>query len=89
MEEFEDKVAVVTGGASGIGSGMCRKFASVGMRVVVADIDGESAERFSSELRGSGPSSIVPSKSSPHTQSTAKPSTVCPQASGAAKRIFN
>ncbi len=58
MEKFEDKVAVVTGGASGIGSGMCRKFASAGMRVVVADIDVESAERFSSELRESGPSSI-------------------------------
>jgi len=58
MKEFEDKVAVVTGGASGIGSGMCRKFSSAGMRVVVADIDAESAERFSSELRDTGPSSI-------------------------------
>ena len=58
MDEFEGKVAVVTGGASGIGSGMCRKFASVGMRVVVADLDGEGAERFSGELRDGGPASI-------------------------------
>ena len=58
MKEFEGKVAVVTGGASGIGSGMCRKFASVGMRVVVADLDGEGARKFRRELSGSGSASI-------------------------------
>ena len=40
--EFENRVAVVTGGASGIGLGMCRAFASRGMKLAIADLD-ESA----------------------------------------------
>lgn len=58
VDDFEDKVAVVTGGASGIGSGMCRKFVAAGMRVVVADLDGEGAERAGAELRESGAAAI-------------------------------
>ena len=34
-----DKVAVVTGGAGGIGSAMAARFLSAGMRVVVADVE--------------------------------------------------
>jgi NAD(P)-dependent dehydrogenase (short-subunit alcohol dehydrogenase family) len=37
--EFQDRVAVVTGGASGIGQGMVRAFAKRGMKLVVADLD--------------------------------------------------
>lgn len=37
--EFQDRVAVVTGGASGIGLGMVRAFAKRGMKLVIADLD--------------------------------------------------
>jgi NAD(P)-dependent dehydrogenase (short-subunit alcohol dehydrogenase family) len=39
MDTLKDKVAVVTGGASGIGRALCLVFARSGARVVVADVD--------------------------------------------------
>ena len=39
LTEFRDKVAVVTGAASGIGAALAEGFASEGMKVVAADID--------------------------------------------------
>lgn len=59
MQDFEGKVAVVTGGASGIGEGMARSFAAEGMHVVVSDIEHEGAERVSRELRDGGVKSIA------------------------------
>ena len=41
---FDDKVAIVTGGASGIGLATARRFGAEGARVVVADHDAEQAE---------------------------------------------
>jgi NAD(P)-dependent dehydrogenase (short-subunit alcohol dehydrogenase family) len=39
MEELRGKVAVITGGASGIGRAMAERFAAEGMHLVLADID--------------------------------------------------
>jgi len=50
MREFRDRVAVVTGGGSGIGAALCWRWARAGMKVVVADIDLAAAERISTAL---------------------------------------
>ena len=39
MKEFQDKVAVVTGAASGIGRALAGKCAALGMKVVLADVE--------------------------------------------------
>ena len=44
--------AIVTGGGSGFGAGIARKFASEGARVMVADIDRATAERVAGEVGG-------------------------------------
>ncbi|MDA0352001.1 MAG: SDR family NAD(P)-dependent oxidoreductase [Chloroflexi bacterium] len=41
METFEGKVAVVTGGASGLGLAMASRFADAGMNIVIGDIEAE------------------------------------------------
>jgi len=47
---FEDKVVVVTGGASGIGLATVRLFIANGAQVVIADRNGEAAQRAAAEL---------------------------------------
>jgi len=46
---FEGKVAVITGGASGIGLATVRRFVAEGARVVVADLDGDGAAAAAAE----------------------------------------
>jgi len=41
VNEFKDKVAVVTGAASGIGRAIAEKFAQEGMEVVISDVEKE------------------------------------------------
>lgn len=50
MEDVHGRVGVVTGAASGIGLGIARAFASEGMRVVLADVDGERLAGARDEL---------------------------------------
>jgi NAD(P)-dependent dehydrogenase (short-subunit alcohol dehydrogenase family) len=59
LEQLSGRTAVVTGGGSGIGRGMCRAFAVEGMKVVVADVDEASAKQVAEELRGSGADAIA------------------------------
>ncbi len=54
MRELAGHVAVVTGGASGIGRGMVLAFAEAGMDVVIADIDEDSALRVAKEVEALG-----------------------------------
>jgi sorbitol-6-phosphate 2-dehydrogenase len=48
---LENKVAVVTGGACGIGRACCEALAQVGTRLVVADVDGPGAEKTAAALK--------------------------------------
>ena len=47
---LENKIAVVTGGASGIGAATCRELARAGAQVLVADLNLAAAEALASEL---------------------------------------
>ena len=51
--ELAGRVAFITGGASGIGAGLARRFAAAGAQVVVADINQESAASLCGELASS------------------------------------
>ena len=54
MKDFKDKVAVVTGGASGLGLAMARRFAAEGMKLVLADVEEESLRRVETDFRKAG-----------------------------------
>lgn len=49
---LQDKVAIVTGGGSGIGHGICLRLAEEGASVVVADLDADAADRVAGEISG-------------------------------------
>jgi 3-oxoacyl-[acyl-carrier protein] reductase len=51
---LDGRVAIVTGGGHGIGKTYCEGLAQNGAAVVIAEIDGDAAERTASELRGTG-----------------------------------
>ncbi|HRP73720.1 MAG TPA: SDR family NAD(P)-dependent oxidoreductase [Luteimonas sp.] len=50
QQDFSGKVAIVTGGASGIGEAVCRRLSAGGAKVVVADYNGDAAQALADEL---------------------------------------
>ena len=50
MARLSNKTAIVTGGASGFGAGIVRKFLEEGARVIIADINGDAAAALAKEL---------------------------------------
>ena len=57
MKQFKDKVAVVTGGASGIGKAIVRALLAEGAKVVVADVEQSAIDSAIAEL-GTGDASL-------------------------------
>lgn len=54
MQEFGGRVAVITGGASGIGLGLARRLGAEGMHVVIADIERPALDAAVAELAAAG-----------------------------------
>ncbi len=51
---LENKVAIVTGGAKGMGRGICLKFAQEGAKVVACDLDYEGCQSVAAEVKAAG-----------------------------------
>lgn len=51
---LKDKVALVTGGGSGIGEAICKRFAKEGAMVLVTDINADSGQRVAAEITDAG-----------------------------------
>ena len=54
MQRLTDQVAIVTGGAQGVGRGIASVLAAEGARVVIADVDGALAETTATAFRTDG-----------------------------------
>ena len=56
---MEGKVAIVTGGAGGLGSEVCRRFSMRGAAVAVADVNGEAASEVANAIASNGGQAIA------------------------------
>ncbi|MBI3652226.1 MAG: SDR family oxidoreductase [Acidobacteria bacterium] len=54
MDNFKDKIAIVTGGASGIGQALCEALGASGACLIVADVNGEGAQQVAAQIRAQG-----------------------------------
>ncbi len=59
LKRLESKVAIVTGGAQGIGRAISKRLAAEGAAVAIADIQTDAADKVAAELRASGARSIA------------------------------
>jgi len=58
-QRLTDQCAIVTGGASGFGAGIVRKFASEGASVMIVDINGDAARALAESLSGEYGAAVI------------------------------
>jgi 2-hydroxycyclohexanecarboxyl-CoA dehydrogenase len=59
MHQLKDKTVIVTGGAGGIGSATCRRFASEGAKVAVFDMNLEAAQKVADAIKVQGGAAVA------------------------------
>lgn len=59
MQDFNDKVAVITGGSSGVGRSIAFALGGLGAKIVVGDVDKSAMETLRSELAAQGIEAVV------------------------------
>jgi len=59
VKEFKDKVAVITGAASGIGYGLAERCAQEGMKVVLAGINEDTLKKAEKDIKKTGATTLV------------------------------
>jgi len=59
MKDFKDKVAVITGAASGIGRALAERCAREGMKVVLADVEPEALAQVEANLQAGGRTALA------------------------------
>jgi len=59
VKTLRDRVAVVTGAASGIGLALAERFAAEGMKVVMADVEAAALERAAAAVRAAAPAVLA------------------------------
>jgi 2-hydroxycyclohexanecarboxyl-CoA dehydrogenase len=59
MHQLKDKTVIVTGGAGGIGSATCRRFASEGAKVAVFDMNLEAAQKVADAIKAQGGAAVA------------------------------
>lgn len=59
MLNLQDKTVIVTGGAGGIGSATCRRFAEAGAKVAVFDMNLEAATKVAEEIKSLGGQAVA------------------------------
>ena len=89
MREFRDRVAVITGAASGIGRALARYCAARNMNVVLADVEREALAVTAAELRAGGGSVLAVPADVSRTEDVERIADKTLERFGAAHLLFN
>ncbi|MDO9215836.1 MAG: SDR family NAD(P)-dependent oxidoreductase, partial [Lacisediminimonas sp.] len=89
MERFKDKVAVITGAASGFGREFARIAAQLEMKLVLADVQMEALDQVRAELEGQGAQVLAMRCDVRHGEQVQALADACMQRFGAVHLVFN